>query len=75
MKLSLTTGKQTYAFAKNDEGFKALADHKDVRVQALVMSRLGTKSTLEESRTERFIGIAKRGLMPVPIQILCRAYR
>ena len=68
MKLSLTTGKQTYAFAKNDEGFKALADHKDVRVQALVMSRLGTKSTLEESRTERFIGIAKRGLMPVPIR-------
>ena len=68
MKLSLTTGKQTYAFAKSDEGFKALADHKDVRVQALVMSRLGTKSTLEESRTERFIGIAKRGLMPVPIR-------
>ena len=68
MKLSLTTGKQTYAFAKNDEGFKALADHKDVRVQALVMSRLGTKSTLEESRTERFIGIAKRGLLPVPVR-------
>ena len=68
MKISLTTGKQTYAFAKSDEGFKALADHKDVRVQALVMSRLGTKSTLEESRTERFIGIAKRGLMPVPIR-------
>jgi len=68
MKLSLTTGKQTYAFSKTDEGFKALADHKDVRVQALVMSRLGTKSTLEESRTERFIGIAKRGLMPVPIR-------
>ena len=68
MKLSLTTGKQTYAFSKTDEGFKALADHKDVRVQALVMSRLGTKSTLEESRTERFIGIAKRGLLPVPVR-------
>ena len=68
MKKSLTTGKQTYAFAKSDEQFKALADHPDHRVQTLVTSRLGTKSTLEESRTERFIGIAKRGLMPVPIR-------
>jgi DNA polymerase len=68
MKTSLTTGKQTYAFAKNDEQFKALANHHDSRVQALVTSRLGTKSTLEESRTERFIGIAKRGLLPVPVR-------
>ena len=68
MKTSPTTGKQTYAFAKNDEQFKALASHHDSRVQALVTSRLGTKSTLEESRTERFIGIAKRGLLPVPVR-------
>ena len=68
MKTSLTTGKQTYAFAKNDEQFKALLDHADPYVQTLVTSRLGTKSTLEEARTERFIGIAKRGLMPVPIR-------
>tara|TARA_B110000483_G_scaffold26283_1_gene31430 strand:- start:510 stop:2345 length:1836 start_codon:yes stop_codon:yes gene_type:complete len=68
MKTSLTTGKQTYAFAKNDEQFKALLDHPDPYVQTLVASRLGTKSTLEEARTERFIGIAKRGLMPVPIR-------
>jgi hypothetical protein len=67
-KISLTTGKETFAFAKNDEQFKALENHPDSRVQALVVSRLGTKSTLEESRTERFIGIAKRGLMPVPIR-------
>ena len=67
-KISLTTGKETYAFAKNDEQFKALLEHEDTRVQTLVTSRLGTKSTLEESRTERFIGIAKRGLMPVPIR-------
>ncbi len=68
MKISLTTGKETYAFAKNDEAFKALQDHDDPRVQALVTARLGTKSTLEESRTERFIGIAKRGLLPVPVR-------
>jgi len=68
MKTSLTTGKQTYAFAKSDEAFKALQDHENPRVQALVTSRLGTKSSLEETRTERFIGIAKRGLLPVPVR-------
>jgi DNA polymerase len=68
MKTSLTTGKETYAFAKNDEAFKALQEHDDPRVQALVTARLGTKSTLEESRTERFIGIAKRGLIPIPVR-------
>ena len=67
-KTSLTTGKETYAFAKNDEAFKALQEHEDPRVQALVTARLGTKSTLEESRTERFIGIAKRGLLPIPVR-------
>ena len=68
MKISPTTGKETFALAKNDEEFKALADHPDVRIQALVAARLGTKSTLEETRTERFIGIAKRGMMPVPLK-------
>lgn len=60
--------KTTYAFAKTDEGFKALEDHADDRVQALVSARLGNKSTLEETRTERFIGIAERGKFPVPIK-------
>jgi DNA polymerase I-like protein with 3'-5' exonuclease and polymerase domains len=68
MKTSPTTGKETLALAKNDEGFKALLEHDDPRVQALCAARLGTKSTLEESRTERFIGIAKRGLLPVPVR-------
>jgi len=68
MKTSLTTGKQTYAFAKSDEEFKALQEHEDDRVQALVTARLGTKSTLEETRTQRFIDIANRGLLPVPVR-------
>lgn len=68
MKESLTTGKQTYAFAKSDEEFKALQEHEDDRVQALVTARLGTKSTLEETRTQRFIDIANRGLLPVPVR-------
>lgn len=68
MKVSPATGKQTYAFAKSDEAFKALLEHEDPQVQAMVAARLGTKSTLEESRTERFIGIAKRGPIPVPLR-------
>lgn len=67
-KISAATNKETWAFAKSDEGFKALAEHPDERVQALVAARLGSKSTLEETRTERFIGIAKRGAMPVPLK-------
>jgi DNA polymerase I-like protein with 3'-5' exonuclease and polymerase domains len=67
-KLSPTTGKETFAFAKSDEGFKALEEHEDGRVQQLVAARLGNKSTLEETRTQRFIDIAKRGLLPVPVR-------
>ena len=68
MKISLRTGKETFAFAKNDEEFKALVDHEDDRVQAAVAARLGTKSTLEETRTQRFIDISKRGTLPVPVR-------
>jgi DNA polymerase len=68
MKESPATGKQTYAFAKSDEEFKALAEHDNPKVQALVSARLGTKSTLEETRTQRFIDISKRGSLPVPIR-------
>jgi len=70
MKLN-SKGVQAFAFAKTDEGFKALAEHDDPRVQAIVAARLGTKSTLEETRTERFIAIAERpnrkNLLPVPL--------
>ena len=67
-KISPTTEKETYAFAKSDEGFKELEEHEDDRVQSLIAARLGNKSTLEETRTNRFIGIAKRGLLPVPVR-------
>jgi DNA polymerase len=68
MKISPTTNKSTYAFSKTDQEFLALADHPDDRVQALVAARLGNKSTLEETRTQRFIDIASRGNLPVPIR-------
>lgn len=67
-KISNTTGKETWAFAKTDEGFKALLEHEDETVQTLAAARLGTKSTLEETRTQRFINIAKRGKLPVPLR-------
>lgn len=67
------TPKRTYAFAKTDEAFLALEDHPDEMVQALVAARLGLKSTLEETRTERFIDMADRGPMPVPIKY-CAAH-
>jgi DNA polymerase len=67
-KISPTTGKETWAFAKTDEAFKALLEHPNTLVQALVAARLGTKSTLEETRTERFIGVSRRGLLPIPLR-------
>ena len=68
MKISPTTGKETYAFAKSDEAFKALLDHDNPVVQFIVAARLGVKSTLEETRTERFIKIAERGTLPIPLR-------
>jgi DNA polymerase len=67
-KISPTTGKETWALAKTDEGFKALLEHEDEVIQALASARLGVKSTIEETRTERFIGIADRGLLPIPLR-------
>jgi DNA polymerase I-like protein with 3'-5' exonuclease and polymerase domains len=69
LKTSPTTGKATYAFAKTDDGFKALQEHEDPRVQTLAAARLGVKTTIEESRTERFIDISRRGgTLPVPLK-------
>jgi len=69
-KISPTTGKETYALAKNDEGFIALQEHEDPEIQQLCAVRLGTKSTIEESRIERFIhiGVRNRGRIPIPLK-------
>jgi len=68
MKVSPTTGKDTYAFAKSDTGLVSLAEHENPDVQALVAARLGVKSTIEETRTERLIGIAERGTLPISLR-------
>jgi len=69
-KISKTTGKETFALAKNDEGFISLTAHDDPFIQQLCAVRLGTKSTIEESRIERFIGVGARnkGRLPIPLK-------
>lgn len=67
-KISKTTGKETWAFAKSDEAFKKLLEHESIVVQTLVAARLGVKSTLEETRADRFIGISQRGVLPIPLR-------
>jgi DNA polymerase len=70
MKISKTTGLETYAFAKTDQAMTDLAEHEDPAVGALVAARLGHKSTMEETRSHRFISVAQacQGLMPVPLK-------
>ena len=70
LKISPTTNKETYALAKGDTGFLELCDHEDNFIQELCRVRLGTKSTIEESRIERFLGIGARnkGKLPIPLK-------
>jgi len=64
-KISLTTGKPAYAFAKTDHQMRTLLEHEDPAVQAVVAARLKVKSTLAESRTIRMIDLAPRGVTPI----------
>jgi DNA polymerase len=70
LKVSPTTGKETFALAKNDEGFIELTEHEDPFIQELCAVRLGTKSTIEESRIKRFldIGARNKGKLPIPLK-------
>ena len=69
MKISRLTNKWTYAFAKTDEAFRALLEHENSRVQVLVAARLGIKSTLDESRSERFLSIGRlTSKIPIPLR-------
>lgn len=61
------SAKVVFAFAKTDEAMTDLLEDEDPDVQALAAARLGVKSTIAESRMERFLGISKRGALPVPL--------
>lgn len=58
MKMSPTTGLETPAFAKTDPFMGELLEHSDPLVAALAAARIGLKSTLEETRTEKLLSIA-----------------
>ena len=69
MKYSEKQDKQVHAFAKTDIGFTDLQSHPNPRVQALVSARLESNSTLEETRTQRLIGIADRmEVLPISLK-------
>ena len=57
----------TWAFGKTDKGMKALLNHENPEVVALVEARLGVKSTIKETRAETFLGVSSRGTLPVPL--------
>lgn len=59
-------GKLIYAFAKTDQEFVDLGESEDLLVASVVSARLGARSTIEETRAERYIQICKRGPWPVP---------
>ena len=65
-KVSPTTGKVAFAFAKTDEGMKLLLDSDNPRIKALANARLKLKSTIGETRAVRFIEAGKDD-MPFPI--------
>lgn len=60
-KISPTTRKQVYAFAKTDLDFTALSEHPHERVRDLVDARLAVKSTIGETRASRFLEAGKNG--------------
>jgi len=66
-KISKTTGKETYAFAKNDALFQALLNSDNEDISLICEARLKVKSTLERTRAQRFLDISERGTLPVPL--------
>lgn len=68
MKISKTTSKLTYAFAKTDKGLLDLQEHPNPDVVDLVTARLGLKSSIEQTRTDALIGIAERGPLPIMLR-------
>ena len=66
-KTSKTTGKEAWAFAKNDALFQQLLASDNENVALLCEARLMAKSTQVRTRAQRLIDISKRGKLPVPL--------
>lgn len=60
-----TPGKTLFAFAKTDEEFVELLESEDEDVAMLAEGRLMAKGAGEANKADRFLYLAKLGLMPV----------
>lgn len=58
-KISPRTGKTTWAFSKTDLDFIELRVHPDQRVRALAAGRAAAKSTIGETRAQRFLDVGR----------------
>lgn len=58
MKISKSTGKDTYAFAKTDAGMEELLQHEDPYVQQLAEARITVKSSIVETRAKALADVA-----------------
>ena len=67
-KISPSTGKLTYAFAKSDLAFQDLMKNGNDKVRALCEARLKVKSTIGETRANRFLEAGRDG-MKLPIML------
>lgn len=56
-----------FAFAKTDALFQAMLNGDDENISMLCEARLKVKSTTERTRAQRFVEIAARGPLPVPL--------
>lgn len=65
-KISPSTGKLTYAFAKSDLAFQELMKNGNDEIRALCEARLKVKSTIGETRANRFLEAGRDG-MKLPI--------
>ncbi len=71
MKISPTTDKPTYAFAKTDPGWKDLEDEyaDDPLIAPILAARTGVRSTIAETRAQRLATIAEKfGHLRVPLR-------
>jgi hypothetical protein len=61
MKRSPATGLPIPAFAKSDPGMQALLEHQDEEIRWLAEARIGIRSTINETRTGRFLSCGRNG--------------
>lgn len=62
------SAKAIWAFAKGDPGMQDLLEHPDDEVRWLAEARIALKSTINETRTERFLRVGANG-RTVPVQL------